>query len=365
MVSILLWCFLINSEPGNSSSNDAPETSHFFYKHYDYGADSVFNPVTVMINAGYEMIHLDPESPKNILHIDYKTGFQNVFKNFISPIKPINRQGWWNFTKRELLPLTWGNGAAWTANYMIHLIGGGATARGLAEWYATHDFPAPWIMSFINFQVYQWMNEVVENGSQKGDSTDEIADLWLFNNVGFFLFLNDDVSRFFSETLHLADWSPQGMFNLRDATLEGNSQRWTMKLFLPWSDRIGLFYHFGTAGLFGLTFRLDSTDSVSIGGGIRAKKVLVSEKTKTNLRSVSLGLTGGLFWDRNNTPLMSIVASPFGDDIGNFNVYPGLLRIGSFSFGSMIGLKSKGRFYAGISTIYTPGIGLSNFKAKR
>lgn len=365
MMTLGIWCLILSLNPEESATKEPLGTPSFFYKNLDYGADSVFNPITVMINAGYEMIHLDPESPKNILDIDYKVGFQNVFQNFISPIKPINRQGWWNFTKRELLPLTWGNGAAWTANYMIHLLGGGATARGLAEWYEAHGVPAPWILSFVNFQAYQWMNEVVENGSQKGDSTDEIADLWLFNNIGFFLFTNDTVSKFFSETLHFADWSPQGMFNLRDGSLEGNSQRWTMKFFFPWSDKVGLFYHFGTAGLFGLTFRLNPSDSISAGAGIRAKKVMISDEKKTKERSVSLGLTGGLFWDRNNTPLISLVASPFGDDIGNFNLYPGLLRIGSFSFGAMVGLKSRGRFYAGISTIYTPGLGVSSFKRKR
>lgn len=357
--------FVINVSPDFRDSKDAPQEdaepvkTGLIYKNRPYGFESIFNPITVTLNAGIEQIQFSGESRK-IFKFDYGTSFNNVNRNVFKPFGPINRLGWGRFLKTEIFPLSWTKDRAqWVPNYQLHLLGGGWTARGLLEWYEYHGFPYPWVFTLVNYQIYQWFNEMFENGKHKGDNTDAIADIWVFNTVGLLLFMNDSVTRFFIEELHFAEWSPQPSFNVLDGTLQNNSQRFTMKWFSPWSERVGLFYHFGTTGMAGLTVRTDEQYSISAAGGFRAQRLKTLDQQK-NVKTADLAWTAGLFLDRNNTPLVSILASAFYEDLGSINIYPGILRIGPIQFGAWATLKTNSRVVVGLTTVYAPGLAVGH-----
>jgi len=329
------------------------------YKARPYGFESIFNPVTISLNAGIEQIQFNG-GKRNIFKFDYATSSSNVWKNVSRPVGPISRLGWGRFFKTEVFPISFSKDEAqWWPNYSLHLFGGGLTGRGLTEWYDYHGFSHPWIWSFVNYQAYQWLNEIYENGKFRGDNTDAIADMWIFNNIGFALFAWDPFAKFFVDTLNFADWSPQPMFLVNDATLQNNSQRFTMKYFFPWTKRWALFYHFGTTGMLGLTHKLEHEYAVSVAGGFQAKR-LKTVRTQGRVRTADLTWTAGMFIDRGNTPLLSLTASAFYEDLASLNIYPGLMRFGNFSFGMAAGLKTDDKFFMGLSTIYTPGIGFRN-----
>ena len=100
---------------------------HYFYKGRDYGSEALFNPLTVFINASYDIAQLDGYS-NDIFRYDYARNASTVFRNLGNPFGQISRFGWGNFLTKEIFPLSVSkNGAYWWHNYQLHLIGGGMT----------------------------------------------------------------------------------------------------------------------------------------------------------------------------------------------------------------------------------------------
>lgn len=133
--------------------------------------------------------------------------------NLGSLLHQINKYGFYKFFTSEIFPLNFKTESAqWWSNYQLHLIGGGMTFTALTEWYQQHNFPHPVIFSIVSMEVYQLLNEIVENKTYKGTNVDPIADINIFDIGGMVLFSFDNIKNFFSKKLNLADWSLQPRF---------------------------------------------------------------------------------------------------------------------------------------------------------
>jgi hypothetical protein len=229
------------------------------------------------------------------------------------------------------------------------------TYTAMREWYAFHGFPRPELFSIGTMMTYHLLNEVVENGAYDGANVDPIADLMLFDVAGIVLFSSTSVNRFFSEELHLADWSFQPSFALPGWTLHNNGQNFSIKWKLPFSEREYLFYHFGMDGLLGISHRYDDGAALSIGAGLRALSLRLIDPAE-NRKGASLTWEAGLFYDRENSLLASFIVSGLEDRRVNINIYPGLFRFGVVSPGLWMQVDAAWNPTMGITTVWIPGL---------
>ncbi|MBX2976099.1 MAG: hypothetical protein KF721_08180 [Ignavibacteriaceae bacterium] len=332
--------------------------SNYFYHNLQYGSEAQFNPINLILNGSYDIIQLEGKN-RDIFNRNYYVGFKNVANNLTSPFHHINKFGWKNFISSEIFPFRFNKtNAQWWPNYQLHLIGGGLTYSKLTEWFSSKGFDYPKSLAITTTMIYHYLNEVVENENTIGTNVDPIADIYIFDIGGIILFSSDKVKKFFSEELNLADWSLQPSFVLNNKNLQNNGQYFSIKWKFPNAERSYLFYYFGMNGLTGISYKLDDEHALSAGVGLRAKK-LISVNDKMNKKSVETSWNYGIFYDRNNSLLVSLFLSGLTDNFININIYPGVIKFGKFTPGIWTIVKRNGSLLFGISTIYAPGLGIS------
>ena len=330
----------------------------YFYHNVPYGSEAMYNPISLILNGSYDIIQNENRS-REIFKLPYGQGTANVFKNLASPFSMISEYGWWNFIKREMFPLSLNvNDGQWWPNYELHLIGGGMTSVMMAEWYEDHGFSSPMTWSLTTMAIYHLLNEAVENGSYEGNNVDPIADIYLFDIGGILLFTSEPVRRFFSEELHLTDWSLQPSLALNNGTLQNNGQYFSLKWKFPFSDSYSLFHYFGLRGLFGVSKQFESGEALSVGAGVRATSLTLLDPDFFLLTTV-LKWEVGFFYDKDNSLLASLFVGGAYDNPVTLNIYPGVIRIGTFSPGIWVNYSRQYGVGVGITTVWVPGIAVT------
>ncbi len=325
---------------------------NYFYTGKNYGSEAAYNPIFVILNGGFDMIQVNRSRDLRTLPLYH--GGKNVIRNIKDPFGPIYRYGVGNFLKDQVIPLGLSKkDGQWWPNYTLHLIGGGMTYAALTEWYSYHGFEYPKTFAVGTKIVYHMINESVENDRYVGDNVDPIADIYLFDLGGIILFSSDDVKKFFSEKMNLADWSLQPSFSLRNAHLENNGEFFSIKWKFPFSERWHLFYFFGTNGVGGLSYKWDDGTAFSFGVGMAAAK-LITLNTQTNKQTLDLVWNVGFFYDLNNSLLTSLSITKKTDYMINLNVYPGIIKIGDFSPGMWFAVNKDRSTIVGITAAWSP-----------
>lgn len=325
---------------------DGKEGSYFFYKGYDYGTQSLIHPVRLIINGGFGIMQVSNRhnKPGDIM---YGRGMRNVTKNLLNPYEAISINGFWDFLSREVIPISVNSGnAQYWPNYMNHLIGGGMSFRMMQEYFRYNEVENPTAWAGVTIFAYHFLNEVVENDGYEGPSTDPIADFWIFNPAGILLFSNESVSRFFAKTLHMADWSYQPIWLPGSNELVNNGQNYSVKYHLNQKGSTSLFYHWGTHAELGLSFTRPSGHCVSVGLGLVAKNLFkIDEISKT----VDMAVSGGVFYDKNNSLMASLLFARTKDYRYRLNLYPGLVKVGPLRPGFFASLNDDNRMLVGLT----------------
>ena len=243
----------------------------------------------------------------------------------------------------------------WWPNYNIHLIGNGMTYRMLREWYSTHNYPAPNFLGITTSMIFHMFNEVVENNNDTGINADVVADIMIFDIAGIALFHSSKVCEFFSKKLQLSDWSLQPSFGINPLSIHNQGQYYSMKLKIPNSEKWSVFYTTGLDGLLGLSYKFSPDKSVSFGGGMIAREIVIVDENK-NIKTVKTAVSLGIFYDRNNSLLASFRFFEKYDYRVLINVYPGIFKIGKISPGIWTALTENNSVLFGINTRWTPGV---------
>lgn len=342
-----------------SNALHAQQPKPLFYHAYPYGSESAYNPLSLIVNSSFDILQITNCTNK-IFSIQYANGITNVWSNVSNPFSVVQQYGWNNFLKTEIFPtsLKLSNAQFWP-NYQLHLIGGGISYVATAEWFESHNFKHPKTLSAVTMAFSHFLNEVVENNDYRGPTVDPIADLLIFDPLGILLFSIESVPRFFSETLHAADWSLQPLYFLKERTLLNNGQMFSFKYDIPSLSSWRLFYLNGIEGGLGVTYRISENDDVSICGGYSARE-LVNVDNNTGVRTLTTSLvrTAGLFYDRNGSLLASLFLGGARGYRARLNIYPGLVSTGSFSVGFACLLNQNGSIIMGLSSTFSP-VGLS------
>jgi hypothetical protein len=341
------FCFLLATLESWSQTS-------YFYKGRDFGSESQYSPLSLLLNGSYDIIQIDKN--RNIWSMPYRIGFQNVMKNLGDPFTSIRDYGLRSFVRDEIFPFSFQrNNAQWFPNYTLHLIGGGMTYRAMTEWYEQEGISNPVLLSLTTMAVYHLGNEIVENQGYEGRTVDPIADIYVFDIGGILLFSSEGVCKFFSSTLNLADWSLQPSIWLRNGQLHNNGQYFSMKWKLPFWDRWYVHYFFGLNGVTGLSYRFSDGDAFSVGYGLSAGTLTVIDDL-TNKKTISFVETIACFFDRDNSLLGSMVLTRKTNYSLSINIYPGLVDIWKIKVGAWFVLNRQGGSLIGVTTRYAPGI---------
>jgi hypothetical protein len=343
-------------------AREASAQERYFYTGKDYGSESLYNPLSLLLNGSYDVIQLDGHS-RRIAEYPYGALFRQVFWNASRPLPVINREGWGSFLSNEVFPVKiTRTHAQWWPNYQLHLIGGGMSYVAMREWYAEHGVSWPALCSFATMAAYHVLNEAVEADPGNGDASglpyptvDPIADLYLFDLGGIVLFSFDGVSEFFSRTMNLADWSLQPSFTFAPLALYNNGQYFSVKWRIPFWERWHVFYLTGMNGLMGLAYKDGNGAALSVGLGMRAKR-LEKVGTATAQQTAELTWNAGAFLDVHNSLLVSLMISGLTRNTVTLNIYPGLVRIAGISPGFWLTMDRDGAVMGGIVTRFAPGI---------
>jgi hypothetical protein len=349
---------LANGE--NREIIDAPKNNSnkpYFYKGYDYGSQSLFNPLYLLLNRGYDVLQCRVNS-RNIFKLEYEQNANNIFSNLRHSNDNISEYGWKKFLTREVFPLNYSSDEArWIPNFSLHLIGGGMTYTELKEWAVYYSLPLPNLISAGTIILAALLNETLENKGSKGRNTDAIADFYFFDLGGILLFSFDAVNKFFSTTLEMSDWSLQPSFTFPSGSLHNHGQYYSIKWAIPSGSILKFFCYFGLATLGGFSYRFSGDKSISIGLGGKTSRLLRFQSNPYD-NKLEIALSGGIFFDINNSLMTSLIISDVEDYFCNLNIYPGLLRIGSFSSGFWAVLNKKGEFIFGLTVLYQLGVGI-------
>ena len=344
----------------HSSLLSQPQAEYYFYQPVDYGSTAMFTPWNVIINGSYDVLQIDGKE-RRLHKLPYGSGFANVWENVVlHPGASISQIGWDRFIATEILPLTWNSeGAQWIPNYQLHLIGGGMTYRMLAEWYDHKNVAAPEAWAIGTIAAYHVLNEVVEAQDYRGYNTDPIADLLFFDWLGVVLFSFDGVADFFGNTLNMRDWSHLPMITFPEFRLGNNGLYYSLKWNIPNNDQWSVFYLMGMSNMIGASYKFDTENSISLGGGARGIDLYVVDD-RARVLSTTLVPTGGVFWDKNGSLMASLTASGQTNQTVILNVYPGVFNIAGIEPAVWSTWGSNGTFGVGVALRGTIGVGYRN-----
>lgn len=344
------------TEDASAAEVPQPRRHRYFFHGYDYGSQAVFNPLTTFLNRGFDVLQIRGAA-RNPFEAIREDDVRNVFDNLGHAYARVRQEGGWRFMREEMLPLSWSqHSMRWAPNYTLHLIGGGMTFTALREWYEDHDVPWAGLWSAATLMSSALVNEALENKGSAGRNTDCIADIYFFDLGGILLFSFAPINRFFSETVMVSDWSMQPGLTWPGPALNNQGNYFALKWSIPYIPALRLFGYIGLGSLFGLSYRLPSGLSWSLGGGLRSTR-LINQSQVDLANTVDFAASAGLFVDRNESLLASLVVSNVIDYFVSFNLYPNAIIRFEPGLGLWGAVSKNGHFVVGLSAIRTFGLG--------
>lgn len=328
-----------------------------YYRGLAFGSQRIFNPLTVLLNTGFDVFQF-PNHDIRFFRYPFAHSGRRVGRALTHPFSTISqRKGWERFITSEILPLRFtAHDAAWVPNYALHLVGLGQTYAALDEFYRAHGVPVARPLAAATALSAGILNEMTEsNGGDFPPSPEMIADLYVFNVGGVILFSSDAVRRFFADKLLLTDWSAMPVF-AADGTLRNTGQFFAVKIPLPGVERTRLFARLGLSAILGLSYARGDGSAWSAGLGATGVRHVIDSVTA--IESIDLDWTAGVFYDRGNSLLMSLLWAHHTRNVFSLNLYPGLLPGPVHDVGVWLAVDDAGRPRLGLISGALGGIGV-------
>jgi hypothetical protein len=237
-------------------------------------------------------------------------------------------------------------------NYMLHTLGNGMTYRIQTEWFLSRGVEkiSAHALGFLLAYGMAFANEGIEKNSVL--ASDTIADLWFFDPLGIFLFSFEGPSLWVRDTLKPAFWHYQPVLDPFDLKARNVGLNYTFRPepFSPAINRaITPFLQFGMMNLLGASVAVRPEHKISLGAGI----------SMVDPNNYEYRFSGGLFWDKNNSLMASLVANGTDEYLLRFNCYPGVFSLFDQKPWWFVGVgENLGSIYMGIGFDFFPlGLG--------
>ena len=323
-----------------------------------YGSDANFNPLSMLVNRGLDVWQVDQFSG-SLTRFPYAKSASSVWHSVTHPAEEVKRMGTGWFFKNEILPIHWaawhaGN-TGWMPNYTLHFLMGGITYVRTEGWFADRGWPAPKLWSGATVMAAAYLTEMAEAGYLPAGAT-AFADLVVFDLGGVLAFNVPWVRNLFGEKMRVYDWSLQPVVTPHGEVYNAGDYL-AMKFGLPFSDNVDLLWRLGMGSWWGLSFPRGNGDAVSVtlGAATTARKV----NPETAVESITMGLSGGIFYDRNGS-LLAGLEWGWRERLLSLNVYPGVFPQPFRDTGVWLSLDSELRPRLGLTArVIGFGMGLS------
>jgi hypothetical protein len=339
-----------------AAPTQARDSVPVLYQRVDYGTQALFSPLTVILNKGFDHLQAD-NSQRNIWILPIGRSLAGAPLDALQhPVRAIEHYpGWRRWFATEIFPVNFTvKDARWAVNYSEHMVAGGLTYRELAQWYDAHGFPMPRLWSGVTTFGASMLNEAMEFVGTDTAASSTVADLYVFDLGGILLFNWDPLVRFFAGTLQASDWSTQASFTFPNHELQNNGQYYITKLPLPKTDA-RLFFRFGMGVQSGLSVPVRGANSLTLALGVDTDARVVDPATRDE--SITTSFSGGVYWDRNNSLLLSLTAGPTENQVV-LNVFPGVLPGVARSVGTWVVLTRDRQLLWGLTSGHLLGAGI-------
>lgn len=339
------------------SLDRAPVVTHRFYMRRSYGSDAEFNPLSLVLDGGYDQLRTGTFRP--IARLPYDIAFRTVMNSLAHPDRVLSQYGYHNWVRNELFPLTTkaGGGGQWVPRYELHLFAGGMTYRRLVEWYEQHGLTShPELAAGTTAYMWFLLTEMIENGGHKGYNVDALTDLGLADAGCIVLWNQEWMQRMFSGRVEFTNWMGQFSLSPPHGTIENANMMAMLRMPLPRTDDWRLMTTLGNAFLIGPSRRVGREYWVSLAGGFDPVDNPVINET-TNQKTVDLAYNAGAFLDRNGSLLVGFINKGGSTNGPTLNVYPGVVRLFGVSPGFWVQQVRGGGVRFGLVSALGLGIG--------
>ncbi len=305
-------------------------------------------PVSTYINTAFD----GAQTPDAFRQYNYLGKHVDLFKKIGDPVKSINRDGGFSkffkdeFASSRALP-----------NYTLHLLGGGYDFRLLAEWYEYHGVPGAYPLALVTCFLGHFGNEAIETTNKRLTSHDHIADLFFFDWIGKTLFLSDGFTTFCRNFLHLRNWAGQPMFDMKNLRIMNAGNYYVLRPSI-FGERVRPFVLMGMYYFGGLSIRVSESHSISFGAGLAVIGGFDPDHDSSGDLVGKTRPAGGLFLDRDDTPLSSLIVNGTENYRFRLNIYPELLRVKYLNLGLFAALDDRNRVIFGATLNAAIGFGL-------
>ena len=345
---------------GDDRESSVPDEGPFFYRGRDFGTDAYAGPFDVILNKGFataQWVEFWGDFDRRLIFSNpYE--WKGVWHSVRHPGEAADGDGGWGWLLRnQAIPFSTSDWKSWSwaSNYTGHVLEGGIANRRLTKWYEAHGVPAAALLAGITTMGASVINEAYEGGGS-GPSGSTMLDLLAFDLGGVLLFQSDWVSRFFAQRAGAAIWPTQASITAPDARLINNGHHLVFKVPLRFSESASLFVKTGLGLQVGLSFKRTDGTSVSFGVGGESKSYFIDPDT--HQERAEFGLAAGLWWDRDNTLLASLLLDESSHRFLALNVYPGVRNIADGQLGLWFSLDQERNPYFGITGRKSLGMGL-------
>lgn len=328
-----------------------------FYTPRPYGSDAQFNPLSVLLNEGFDQLRTAPRG--DITRYPFGASLHAVTRSVLRPDLSIRRSGYSDWLTHEVLPLSLrrSGGGQWYPNYTLHLFGSGVTYVRLEDWFATHGVEAhPRLAAGVTTFAFHFLNEAIENGPTANRGVDALTDLLVFDPAAILLWNRDWMRRAFSGRVEATDWFGQVSAGLPGRTVENAYSMIVVRAPVPRTSNWKVMVTHGYVFLVGLSRRTSGSDWLTIGAGADAPATPVIDST-TGRKTAVLASNAGFFYDRDGSLLVSLVTRGGSDNGPTLNLYPGVLRVGPVAPSFWVQQNRGGGLRFGLSSRL--GVGLS------
>ena len=301
-----------------------------FYQPRTVGSESLFNPASSFFSYTLDSMQVKQSFGTH----DYADNLSLVWDHMRHPDEQVqNEGGYKDFINTEIIPVDYknlGDSKAVLPNYGLHLFGGGLVYRKNAEWLEAHDMPYPYFTAGVLAMTAEILAEPIEKPTT--DDTDEIADIYIFRPLGIWLYSSDKRAQYIKDTLDPVDWPHLMLYDTQKEEVLNSGLSYVVRPRWFSNPKRRFFAYMGITNLFGLSHKMNNGDEISWGLGA----------STTSIKPTHLRESAGIFWDRNNSLLASLIVNGTEGLALRANIYPGVWFNTETPLGFFAGLTDDG-----------------------